>query len=495
MTSNSRFFGLLKGSAGLAESNTGAAVKSITIDPAAMAGTFTVGNAHSKSSDQLFGSAAWYFACMVKRARALSGVPHSFYKRTETPAGRLPFAMPSATLLYKTELDWLAHGSAYWLAISNRFGVVKKIRHVVAGAIELDHAPDDMGYRWYKRNIGSGQQAGNIGSQVFERQESGLYQLSIGSGRSETLLTLMPLHAPSHLVELGPGIAAGHVAGLDASVLAFVSEFLLEYFGGGGVSKTLIKSERNYGSGDTAKAKAFKTYINNILRSRPNGEIQVLPSDLAIEHLVRPLKELSIPEISAEMRRTICAAFETPEPIVTGEATNRGDSDNVKKGWYDDTIGPESIMLCDAINQQLVNLTGYRLRFHPERMELYQQEEVQRATAYAGYVAAMVHPDTAAAMLGLDIPEGYTLTGGAVQATPAETPVQAEIKQLHTWAKRRAKAGKPLQGFKAAHLTAAQIAAISAEYQPAEVATGKDASFRPASADGHQGGHSWASYP
>lgn len=481
------YFGLVKDSAERP------AVKA-AISPDAFGDGFTtgaikVGNASTKGSDQLFNSAAWYFACMMTRARAVAGLPHEFYKRNGRSADQLPFAMPSASLLFKTELDWLsaAGGASYWLGISNRFGVVKKIRHVASVAIELDPSPDDLGYRYYKRNIGSGNQAGQIGTQVFTRQESGLYQLTQPNG---IILTLMPINAPSHLAELGPGIAAGRVAMLDASVLSFVSEFLLEYFGGGGVSKTIFKSDKR--PTNTEEGNLFKKYINNILKSRPNGEVQVLPSDIQIEHLIRPLKELSIPEISAEMRRHICAAFETPEAIVTGDATNRGDSDNVKKGWYDGTIQPESVMICDAVNEHFTALTGYRLRFHVERLELYQHEETQRAAAFGAYVAAGAHADTAAAMLGLDVPEGYTLTGGPVQQTPDPTPADAEIKQLRKWARKRARAGRPLTGFRSEHLTPAQIERELAVYQQ-EDAKSADASFH--SAGCNEGGENWQAYP
>lgn len=97
-----------------------------------------------------------------------------------------------------------------------------------------------------------------------------------------------------------------------------------------------------------------------------------------------PPRDLAMPELSAEMRRDICAAFGVP-PILIGawEAANYATAEEQRRSFYTETILPEIDFIEDELNRQFVRQfwPDVRLSFDTTDVKALREDEMQRNQA------------------------------------------------------------------------------------------------------------------
>ena len=381
-----------------------------------------MGDAALVPTATLFNEASWYFGCMIRRAGAASSIPITFTKgrsKVATKSAGLPFRFDVVATLFKICLDWDDSGISYLMGIANRSGSIGSIQHVTQHNITPYRVHMSGGH--YTRYLGDGG-----GNQIFTKNEKGNWVCRHG----RDVLVLIPLQSPSHQVEDGsglPGISAGRVAGVDANVLRFINVFLNDHFGSGSLNN-VVASAKGDKRVSKDEVKTLRRFLNHALRGfRGRKRIEVI-NDISFQTVPSDIRNLSIPEISEQMQEAICVAFSTPRAIVLGDMTNRGDDDNLIKSWISHTILPLIGFVIDEVNPSLKRLTGYHMKENHKQMAVFQSDVNRLIEAFEKAVRGGMHPETAAAIVGIEIPEGYTLDGGVIgderdeQADPDTAP-------------------------------------------------------------------------
>jgi hypothetical protein len=95
------------------------------------------------------------------------------------------------------------------------------------------------------------------------------------------------------------------------------------------------------------------------------------------------IEELKDNDITERREKHICAALGIPHSLVSADAANYATSLSDRINFYTHTIIPETEFIFEQINMQL--LAPYGLEFIPEpkKLEVYQQQELEKAQALA----------------------------------------------------------------------------------------------------------------
>ena len=91
--------------------------------------------------------------------------------------------------------------------------------------------------------------------------------------------------------------------------------------------------------------------------------------------------------------------------MLFSQAANFATAREDKKQFYEQTIIPEAELIEEVLNEQVFEPSGYQFKFTPQSLDVFQEEEKDRATAFVNY-AQFIKPSVTAGMLGLDLPEG-----------------------------------------------------------------------------------------
>jgi len=339
-------------------------------------------NITAASSYSLVG---WLNRCVNIRATAMTSLPWALYRGDEvlaTNAAAVPDAMPwlqvLPLMLGRTEAAMPIVSSAYWYKIRNRGKGIAELRWF---------APDTMTPKWDK----------SAGLVAFERR--------LGSEK----IVIAPddivyFSLPSPLHETEPGPSPVKTALTDIGVLHAYGLFAKSYFERGAIKPMLITTETKLPRSEEEKITSWWNRVFGGITQAFSTEV-VAPG-VKPEIIGEGLSELSSRELSSERREAISTALGVPHSLVMSNAANYATAEADRLNFYDTTVLPSARVIEQALNEQLFEPLGYRLRFTPESMALYQENEEERAQAFAQYVNAGMLPSVAAQILGITLPEG-----------------------------------------------------------------------------------------
>ena len=89
--------------------------------------------------------------------------------------------------------------------------------------------------------------------------------------------------------------------------------------------------------------------------------------------------------------------------------SNRALLDRVTSNWVEYTILPHTELIVHGLNHHVFNPNGYNLELQPQALTVNMEDETNRASAFQMYVSTGVPKETAAAVLGIHVPEGMEL--------------------------------------------------------------------------------------
>jgi hypothetical protein len=115
----------------------------------------------------------------------------------------------------------------------------------------------------------------------------------------------------------------------------------------------------------------------------------------------------SYSEIKKEAREEVGAAFGIPAGIFLSDKAYSQEMDALIRIWYS---SGEFILIyrCieDTFDTQLLERWGYHLRFRPETLDAFQDDEATRMNAFKLWVESRQRPSIGAQLLGMELPEG-----------------------------------------------------------------------------------------
>jgi hypothetical protein len=211
-------------------------------------------------------------------------------------------------------------------------------------------------------------------------------------------------------VEFGPPTTSpGHAALAAAGVLMDVDTFASKFAKRGMIKATILRVPQ--GTSPDEKDR-LKTWFGKIVMGMQNAwATHVLNADAVEPEVIgEGLDVLSNLELTDEKRKDIATALGVPSTkLWSGDAGGLGGGGVVgqdDKRFATDTIVPEcKNTVAGPLNRQIFNPMGLSLHFLPETLDVFQEDEAQRAQAFGVY--SQKFPAWFTAMvLGMELPDG-----------------------------------------------------------------------------------------
>lgn len=346
---------------------------------------------HSNEPERL-GSALYrtiptLYRGIEKNADALTKIPFAIFKgkreidSSQDWQNKLEY-LPNPRRLFaliSRSLD--KRGVAYLLRVRNKAGYTKELRWLAPSSIEPDFSLDGELLGFQRRPPG---QANPINYKPEEVIHFWLPDDDIEQGPP----TSYPLRAAAQ--------ASGVLHNLDA--------FISLYFERGAVRPLVVTTK---GMPDKNERERMETWLQQLWAGLRNAfKLKIFNADtVAFQTVGDGLDQLQDQTLTADQRFDVALALGIPQTILFANAANYATSLNDYRSWYDATITPRAEFIASELNEQLLKAENYRLEFSPESLDIYQEDERERAQAVSTYVTAGMPLLMALDVLGVELTE------------------------------------------------------------------------------------------
>ena len=390
------------------------------------------------------------FRAVQLRCDAISSVPVAIMKGKENEVD-WPYPTKLGNLIWQWEASNLLAGAAYGEIVTNKSGFRKDIKYRNPFDMDVKY---DRGVYQFKQN--------SSGAVWYNEPEAGQYQMLYIKEFDPTQDT-------------NPGIGAGKASNIDAKLLYAISKFPEMYFEGGAMPVTLLGIDSN----DRNEIERIQNWFRRSATAIKNAfrVLGVRTGSITPVTLTPPLKDLSFPEISEMAKDNIAMAFGIKQTLLDSEAANYATAQEDRLAFYEDTIKPRARLFEDALNEQLLARDGLRLEFRFNEMDIFQEDENDRAELLNKLT-------TAGLPIGVSLQlAGYKLTEEQLSMLEEhreqlddridETPVDERTTELRKWqkfAEKRVKEGKELREFETSIIEPSLQGAINGALEGAKTA-------------------------
>ena len=438
------------------------ATKAIDLSPAGDFWYSAVRDEDNPSGVDLLRAVPWLWRAVELRANAVAAMPFAIMAgETERDnsadyANALGWLPDPRRLLWLTEAALCIYGAAYYWRERNRVAT-KAVRYVRPDTVEPQIDPR-LGLTGFVRTVNG---------QRIAVPVDGITYIWRGD--------------PA--VELGPPSGSPVMAALAAAgVLHYMDRFAGAYFQRGAIKATLLTVS---GAPVAAERDRLKSWWGNLMSGIRNAfATEIINADSVTPVVIgEGLAELNNATLTSEKRQDIATALGVPQSVIFSESAGglggAGVATMDERHFYDKTIIPETELIAEAWNSQLLAPLGLRIEFRPETLDVYQEDENQRAAAFATYVNAGLPLEVAGPMVGLELPAGgdwdklaalkeerraqmATQLGGQEPEQPEEEDAEDDAKalaDLRRWRVKSIKRGR-LAPFDSAHIPAALMADV-----------------------------------
>lgn len=293
------------------------------------------------------------------RSNAVASMPFSIYRgKTEVDSsedyqnatGVLPNPGAFFGLVESALIIW---GYGYAFKKQNLWGVAKGLRYLLPSSISVD-INSRTGVPRFERTVGHEKKTYNDDE-------------------------IMYFWKPDPYVEVGPPKSSPAVAASAAAGVALnADEFAEAFFARGAIKATILTTK---GRVVEAERQKIKSWWQRLFRGVDKAwQTDVVNAD-AVEAIQvgEGLESLTNQDLTSEKREAIATAMGIPHSILFSNAANYATSDKDDFHFYDKTIVPECKFIESIVNDQLYAQMGYQLRFQPETLDVFQEDENQRS--------------------------------------------------------------------------------------------------------------------
>jgi len=341
------------------------------------------------------------------RCDAISSVPVKIYSgEKESP---WPYPTDIRELVWKTEAALLGAGVAYILKLRNRVKVV------------------DL--QWLNPFTVTAQ-ADSTGRLTFSQ-----------SGQSWPQEDMIFIKEFSYANDLTSGISTVQACLNDAALMNYQTRFASRFFEGGAMPMTLWSVE---GSLTDDEQKRVQNFITRTASGVGNAWRNLfLRTKVEPHSLTQDLDKMTMPELYQQATKNIANAFGIPVNMFMGD-DNFASAEEHRLGYWQDVIRPRARMIEDALNKQLLEALKLRAEFMFDEMDIFQEDESQRADSLYKLVQAGVPTGDAMQILGYDLPEGrefaqYNVMPEPEPVEPQEPKPMPLDEELGKWQKKSIK--------------------------------------------------------
>ena len=381
------------------------------------------------------------FRAIQLRCDALSSVPVNIYKGEENEV-EWPYPTKLGELLWRWEASCLLSGAAFGELVTNKSGYRKDIRY---------RNPFDMTVKYAN------------GILDFRQNSSGAtWKNDLRAGTYE--MFYLAEYDPSQ--DVLPGVGAAIASKIDAKLLYAISKFPEMYFEGGAMPVTLLGIDSN----DRNEIERIQNWFKRSATAVKNAfrVLGVRSGSITPVTLTPPLKDLAFTELNEIAKDNIAMAFGIKQTLLDSEAANYATAAEDRLAFYEDTIKPRARLFEDALNAQLLERDGLRLEFKFNEMDIFQEDEGDRADLLNKFVTAGLPVEVALELAGYELTEEQSSMLNSHQTQLDERrdsmPVDERTDELRKWqkfAEKRVKEGKPIREFETSVIEPSLHGAIS----------------------------------
>ena len=288
------------------------------------------------------------------RAHAVSNLPYIIMQGDEDVSLKpeiVAFMRTLRPLLRKIELNLCLFGCAYLLIERNRYGLNGKLRSILPNTISPIYDTNE-GLVGFKRVVGNKE-----------------YKLSTKD--------VIYFWMDNVEAEVGPGPAPAETALRSASTLYFLDTFLQNFWSRGAIKATLLSVNGPTQQSEMEKLENWwKRFMSGVKNSWNTVAIR---SDIKPVVVGDTLKDTVNPDLTEQSRTDTLTAFGVPHSLVLSNAATYATANVDRLAFYEDTVVPQAQMICDAINEQLLDRANLRIVPRPDKLETYQRNELDKA--------------------------------------------------------------------------------------------------------------------
>ena len=217
----------------------------------------------------------------------------------------------------------------------------------------------------------------------------------------------------SGMQETGPGDTLAAACDLPARTLVMADELMRGLYERGAINQHWITASHNP---PEAEKERLRERIRRVMFGgvEKAHSIEVFNEGLTVTKIGTDPNALELGATADRLQNDICAVCDTPRILLNAaDASNRATIDRITQTWITATLAPHVQRIVTALNFHVLDALGVKLELNTAGMDVDQAEEAEKAQAWAVYVDHDVNPETAAAMLGIDIPEGMEFIDAA----------------------------------------------------------------------------------
>lgn len=380
-----------------------------------------------------------FHQCINLRAGAMQNMPWAIYSSGADPIwdsteGAVPSNLQWASnlprLLYQWEASLCTVGASYTLKTQGGRGI-DGLQYFNPLKIEpLVNARD--GIYAYRRALPQGME-------TYQAED------------------IFAIFLPDPFHELGPGASEGLASRRNARVLRAVEGFLQNHMDNGLIKRTILTVDSE-GRPQPEELERLESWWQRFLGGWKNAEAKVMSKAVKPHVIGEGLGDIDNAELTEDQRKGIAAGFGIPYSLVSSNAANYATAQADQVNFYSMTVIPRAKMLQREMNRQLFSPFGLEFRFEPEKVEVMQAVELEKAQAVMQVVGRPVLTvNEGRALLGYDPLEEAEDAPTAPQRDEDVTPEQQE--EVRQWRRRVQRRGRDAR-FNAERLTTKQAQVI-----------------------------------
>jgi len=363
----------------------GESIKNITLPQYPNeAWTFT-SEAPEMAADELYATVAAVFRAANLNAQGVASLPFALvqengedYDTSEAWENKIGFMEDPKELIRLWRLSLFMYNQAY--GFMERIDGSENLRYIVSKTINPIVTSED-GLIGFTRTVGT-------------RKTD--YQL----GDDCPIFYIWRL---DHTTELLPSPNSEFKALMSAAgVLWRADEHSRRFLKRGGIKPSILHVKGTPSADDRKLIeKAFDRLINNYYKYKAkvfNAET------VEVQTIGEGLESFANDKFIQSKLEDIAMAAGIPLSLLLANSANRATAEIEYLLWFKQTVVPWAEFMAEVMNDQLFEPLGLRFEFRPENTDIGQEDETERATAYATYIGTGMLPSVAAQTLGIELP-------------------------------------------------------------------------------------------
>lgn len=336
------------------------------------------------------------------RCDAISTVPYTLTRNGD--AVDWPWRQSVSELVKATERSLLLTGGAYW------YKVIKG--RTMIGFVVLNPTTMTVNFEPTRATL-EDPYSGALFTQTQLGKVYGPW----------TINDIVYFREPSYRDDILPGLAPAAVALQSSQLGHYLERFTSAFFEGGAQPVMVMNLPEAMDDAEFARFRGeFATRIGGVANAFRS--LFVRSPELKVQKVTPDINTMMLPELQERVITSIAMTLGVPRTMLEASAANYATADSDRQSFWRETIVPRLGMLEQVMNNQLLGPIGYEIVFNPEKLDVMQADETDRADSLLKLTQAGVALPDAMRILGYDNVDEMFLTP-TVEAPANELPTEA----------------------------------------------------------------------